>query len=238
MKLFVTDWMTHPLASKLDAEAKKTLKTQLDYMLQVTKQSDKELLSLARSVYASGVELDFVLPGARKVVQDWINESNLPRPQAEKIPGGVRMPAETFLFAGFGPAKYRAKVKGTMTAVAVGIYVPGNIKHLSERTEAQFVLDEVPGDGEAVLDILGMDNDHDVPAAEIRIEVNGRKIFEGPVRIAKWTWSRQEFAVPAGVLRKGKNKLEVINVCDPKSIANWYERWFMLSEAVVRFKKK
>lgn len=73
---------------------------------------------------------------------------------------------------------------------------------------------------------------------EIRVEINGKSILEGQVLMVKWNWSRQQFKIPPGLLKKGKNKVEIINAADPKSIENWYERWFMLCDAVIRFPTK
>jgi len=121
--------------------------------------------------------------------------------------------------------------------IGVAVYIGDNPANRSHRMEAEFELNELPGDGTAVLELEGQDCDHDVPAAEIRIELNGAEVFKGPIQMVKWNWSRQSFQVPAKVLRKGKNKLEILNVGDPQSVAKWDQRWFMLSEAVVKFRK-
>jgi len=56
--------------------------------------------------------------------------------------------------------------------------------------------------------------------------------------MVKWNWSRQSFKIPAGLLKRGKNKLEVLNAADLKSIEKWHERWFMLSSATIKFADK
>lgn len=119
-----------------------------------------------------------------------------------------------------------------------GLRETGNSANLSHHMEAQFELDEVQGDGFAVLAIEGADCDHDGAAADVRIEINGKSIFEGQVLIVKRNWSRQNFQISAGLLQKGENKIEIINVADSESIQKWFQRWFMLSGAVIRFAKK
>ncbi|GEM_PF-6117420 len=140
--------------------------------------------------------------------------------------------AEVFLYAGFGPARYG---ENCPPKTAVAIYVEGNCRHLSSHMEAEFTLEEVPANGSSLLEVEGQDCDHDVSAACIRILVNNQTIFEGPVSLVKKNWSRQSFPIPPGVLKKGTNTISFVNTGAPDSINNWFERWFMLSEAVIRF---
>lgn len=80
-----------------------------------------------------------------------------------------------------------------------------------------------------------LDCNHPVAPAEIRIVLNGKTVWEGPVKFSKKTWSRREIELPADVLRPGANTLEIVNVSAPDSIANWYERWTMISQVVLRW---
>ena len=101
---------------------------------------------------------------------------------------------------------------------------------------ARFDLDDIQGDGAAVLDIWGQDSDHAGPPADIRIQINGKTIYKGQVSVVKNNWSGQAFPISAGVLKKGANVLEITNISDLKSIKNWYERWFMVCNATIKFK--
>jgi len=87
---------------------------------------------------------------------------------------------------------------------------------------AVFHLDEAP-QGAARLGMEGQDDDAS-GSARVRISVNGAAVFEGPNGFAERGWSRQEFPVPAGVLRQGDNELRISNFEDGD------DRWFMVSE--------
>lgn len=234
-RMFIMDWMQHPASKSMDAKAKKTLQTQLNRLAQLAGNSPKDRIEFAREIHRVGIHADSTQKGVLAAVEAWIERQDFPRPQAEKIPGGVRLPAATFMFAGYGPRPYSGHAHACPTKIGVAVYIRDNPANRSHRMEAEFELDELPGDGAAVLELEGQDCDHDVPAAEIRIELNGTKVFEGLIQMVKWKWSRQSFQVPPNVLRKGKNELEILNVGDPESVDKWDQRWFMLSEAVVRF---
>jgi hypothetical protein len=236
-QMFIMDWMRHPLSTDFTDEAKEALKAQLASLLDLVDASPAARTAFGRSVHQLGVQMESAQKGALKVVEEWLAKQNLPRPAAEKLANGVRLRPEVFMYAGFGPEVYKGgHVKDPCPPkTAVAIYVEGNSANRSHRMEAEFELDEVPGDGAATLDIEGQDCDHDVDTSVIRIELNGVKFFEGQVQVVKGNWSRQSFAIPAGALKKGPNKLEFRNAVDPKSIKKWHERWFMLSDAVIKF---
>ncbi|MBL7044609.1 MAG: DUF4838 domain-containing protein [Pirellulaceae bacterium] len=236
-QMFIMDWIEHPVSDSMDAKAKKTLETQLGRLALLAGDSPQDRIEFAREIHRVGIHADSTQKGVLAAVEAWIKRQDFPRPQAEKIAGGVRLSATTFMFAGYGPRPYSGHAHACPMKIGVAVYIGDNPANRSHRMEAEFELDELPGDGAAVLELEGQDCDHDVPAAEIRIELNGTKVFEGPIQMVKWNWSRQSFQVPPNILRKGKNKLEIINVGDPQSVAKWDQRWFMLSEAVVRFRK-
>lgn len=239
-KMFIMDWIKHPVSKEMNEKAKADLRKQLDSLLELTGKSDKEQIEFARSIHRMGVAAESQRKGVLLVMEEWLAKKNFPKPKGILITEGVRLPAEIFMYAGFGPALY----KGGHVAppcpekMAVGIYVKGNSLNRSHRTEAVFDLEKIEGDGTANLEILGQDCDHKVDTAEIRILVNGTKIFEGQVGMVKWNWSLQGAEIPAGVLRKGTNKVEIQNSADLKTIKKWHERWVMIAEVSIRFKKK
>ena len=236
----IADWMANPLSKKLTSEAEDTLRNQLNSLLRFTPETDEARIDLAQRVHRVALTAESERKGTLAVVETWLEDQDFPRPQVvEKLPGGgVRIPAAGFVYAGWGPATYKGghALPPCPPRTAVCIYVDGNDRNRSPRTEAEFELDAMPGDGAAKLDFLGQDCDHKVEPAEIRILVNDRKVYEGQVAAVKGNWSRQVVDIPAGVLKKGTNKIEFVNVSDLKSIENWYERWFMLSQATIRFR--
>ncbi len=236
-RMFIMDWMQHPASNSMDAKAKKTLETQLNRLAQLAGNSPKDRIEFAREIHRVGIHADSTQKGVLAAVEAWIKRQDFPRPEAEKIPGGVRLPAATFMFAGYGPRPYSGHAHACPTKIGVAVYIGDNPANRSHRMEAEFELDELPRDGAVVLELEGQDCDHDVAAAEIRIDLNRTKVFEGPIQMVKWNWSRQSFQLPPKVLRMGKNKLEILNVGDPQSVDKWDQRWFMLSEAVVRFRQ-
>ena len=75
-------------------------------------------------------------------------------------------------------------------------------------TQFTLKLDKVPNS--AALEIYGVDNEKKDPAL-MKIEVNGKKIFEGKVPWGKDDWSEQKFPIPADVLQKGENTVVIFN---------------------------
>jgi len=234
-RLFLLDWMEHPVSEQLDAKTTAALEFQLDRLLALTVDTPAEKVALLRMADAAAVRLEAQLPGARKAVQAWARDRGLVKPKGVKTPDGILLPAEDFLYAGFGPEKYD---KQCPPKTAVAVYVKGNRAHRSDFTEVEFEFDAVPGDGAATLELEGQDCDHDVPPAVLRIEINERKVFEGQASVVKRNWSTQSFEIAAGVLRKGINTLRIANVTPPEAVTRWFHRWFMLANARVRFAKR
>ena len=231
VELFIRDWMSHPIAKKLDDQARDIIKFQLETMLALVGDTQKEKTAFLRRADTSAVSLDNRLPGARNVVQAWFKEKNLVVQRGVKTADGIQFSGQDFMF-GFGPIKLTTGPP----RMASGIYVKGNSAGRSQMMEVDFVLDKVPGAGAAALEVWGQDSDHDVAAAEIRIEINGKTIFEGPVTVVKCNWSQQNFTIPPGILKAGGNKLRFVNTAAPDSIKKWWERWFFVASARIRFK--
>ena len=237
-KLFIMDWMNHPLSMELGAAAKELLMYQLGRLGQLAGDGEQPRIAFAREVHALGVGLELKRKGALALVEQWMKDQKFPRPKVVQTDRGVHLPASAFMYSGWGPGKYRGTAIPCPEKTAVGIYVKGNTMRRSHKMEAAFELTTLPGDGSAVLDVEATDCDHEVPPATIRVEMNGQKIYEGQVLVVKHNWSRQSFRVPAGTLKKGENVVRFLNVTDAKSVEKWYERWYMLSSATLRFQVK
>jgi hypothetical protein len=97
---------------------------------------------------------------------------------------------------------------------------------------------ELIGDGKnATLTLEGQVSEFPLKP-KIIIKLNNNGIFSGSADFVKNNWSKQSYPIPKGVLRKGKNKLEFINISHPKSILKWNHRWLLISDAVITFSKK
>jgi len=190
----------------------------------------------AADVRQFGVEAQRTQPGALAVVQAWLREHHFPppAPRIESIPGGLRIPGMVFQDAGVQGLYDGGVMAPVPPRQAAGVYVKGNSRERSDHMRATFELDEAPGQGAATLELEGLDCDHPVRAAEIRVEINGRKVWQGPVEFAKDRWSRQTLSVRPGVLRQGANTIVISNVSAPDSITSWYERWALIAQVVLR----
>jgi len=156
--------------------------------------------------------------------------------RATVSPGGVTLAAPAWTSA------YRTRYGGATftipTREAVGVYVLSNRFTHAGRTpvmEGRFRLAGKPPAHPVLLTLEGVDCDHPVAPAEIRVALNDMVVHEGPLHFSKRCWTRQSFAVPAGALRSGDNLLRVVNICDPASITNWFERWVLFTGAEIQF---
>lgn len=110
----------------------------------------------------------------------------------------------------------------------------------------QFVLklDKVPR--KAVLEIYGIDNEKKDPAL-MKIEVNGKKIFEGKSPWEKDDWTTRKFTIPAGILHRGENNIVIFNTTPDTEVdgeggvnyvakRNYFWGWFMIRDVKIRTK--
>lgn len=111
-------------------------------------------------------------------------------------------------------------------------------------TQFTLKLDKVPNS--AALEIYGIDNEKKDPAL-MKIEVNGKKIFEGKVPWGKDDWSDRKFHVPAKLLHKGENDIVIFNTTPDTEVdgeggalfvakRNYYWGWFMVRDVKVLLK--
>ncbi len=231
---FIQDWMGHPNFERIDEKARNLIFSQLNRLLSLVGESDKKKIQLTREIHRLALRLDATHPGTVEIAEKWIKQQNLYRPAFEKLTNGVRLTPESFMFAGYGPARYSWKCPPKQ---AVGIYVKGNSRHRSHRMISEFELD-LMGDGKnATLTLEGQVSEHPLKP-KIIIKLNNTEIFSGSADFVKNNWSKQSYPVPEGVLKKGKNKLEFINISHPISIFKWNQRWLLISDATITFSKK
>lgn len=134
------------------------------------------------------------------------------------IPGGWRLELEGFRGA-VGPQEYAMQCPARR---AIWIYGTGSNNPVMWTT---LHLEAAPvRAGRLVL--TGQDDDKP-GAVKIRVTVNGRSVFEGANTCAEHNWSKQELAIPAGVLKAGDNEIRIATVEQSKAAD---QGWFMLAE--------
>ncbi|MBN1673933.1 MAG: DUF4838 domain-containing protein [Kiritimatiellae bacterium] len=156
----------------------------------------------------------------------------------EQVDGGWRLPA-----AAFSGGEQPDKRKDDRDTIVLRRSVFPN-----SRTCAYLELVRAPA-GACTLDIEGMDGDKE-GAAQIEILVNGHSVFSGANPFTEYRFSRRSFQVPPGLLKAGRNRLELRNTTPEDTERGKYQRqydfvggrrttsrywgWFMLAEAVLR----
>ena len=98
----------------------------------------------------------------------------------------------------------------------------------------------------AALEIYGIDNEKKDPAL-MKIEVNGKKIFEGKVPWEKDDWTSRKFPFPAELLHKGENNIVIFNTTQDTEVdglggadfiakRSYFWGWFMIRDVKVLVK--
>ena len=111
-------------------------------------------------------------------------------------------------------------------------------------TQFTLKLDKVPNS--AALEIYGIDNEKKDPAL-MKIEVNGKKIYEGKVPWEKDDWTSRKFPFSAKLLHKGENNIVIFNITQDTEVdglggvlnmakRNYYWGWFMIRDVKVLVK--
>lgn len=105
-----------------------------------------------------------------------------------------------------------------------------------------FDLPEPEAGKEAVLNLEGQDAvsrgaaPHHLKNKEItmmRITLNGTVIYDGECGFAIHNWSRREFKIPAGVLKKENNSLVIRNTGHARGAFVYC--WILISDAQLQF---
>ena len=108
---------------------------------------------------------------------------------------------------------------------AVWAYGLGTAYH---ELSTAFRLSESPaGPAELVVDAQGH-----TPEVQIEVLVNGRQVYRGPCGFAAQGWGIRRFAVPAGLLREGRNTVTLRNVTNSVAMA---ADWIMFSSVALDF---
>lgn len=121
------------------------------------------------------------------------------RPDQEPAPGGWRVPAEKFWGRAW-PASHADKQCLIMHRAGVW----------PDSTEARFHLKGASrADARLTLTVL---SDAGPAPTRLRIAVNGRDVYDGPVTISNANWQEMSVPVPAAILTPGCNRVRVFNM--------------------------
>ena len=106
---------------------------------------------------------------------------------------------------------------------------------------AAFILSSVPSQ-DASLTLVGLD-DEKSGHATFQVLANGESVFVGENTFGEDDWSQMKIQIPAKVLKKGLNTLEIKNttpekisaVVDIYEVKDYYWGWFMMAAAEINF---
>jgi hypothetical protein len=233
---FLYDWMRHPGYTSFDAKAEEILTAQLERLLVLIGQDTKMRVELGRTLHRLALTVEKQHKGTLRVVEDWILGRGLHVSFFEKKANGVALPSEAFRFAGFGPARYGYHCP---PQDAVGVYVKGNSKHRSHRMVAEFEWDEaLLEDADLLLNLTGQVSSSDIIKPKIEILINDTEIYSGSADFVSNNWSAQSYTIPAGVVRRGWNAIEIRNISNPLTVLRWNQRWCLISATEIVLRQK
>ncbi|MCY3019293.1 MAG: beta-N-acetylglucosaminidase domain-containing protein [Planctomycetota bacterium] len=105
-------------------------------------------------------------------------------------------------------------------------------KTATSRLKLSFECDPFPPAGDYILHLSAQDDETDAQC-QIRIAVNGKTVFEGPNKFARFGWSVETFILPFDSLKRG-NELTIENIEDADNGNG--PPWFMVNYAVIKKK--
>ena len=144
----------------------------------------------------------------------------------ERVPGGLRFPPRV-MRGGSGPQRYSwqcpPRVKNSINRASSG---------RGEITINFELPDDVPEVSALVL--TGLDDDKP-GTSRFAVEVNGKRIFEGPNTFPEHDWGGMTIRIPGGLLTRGVNTIKLINTTpeDPayQFAVDYSWGWIAFSEA-------
>jgi hypothetical protein len=104
-----------------------------------------------------------------------------------------------------------------------------------------FELDEVPASG-AILELEGLD-DGQPGRATFKVLINSQPVFEGESTFGGKDWTRERLPVPAKLLKRGSNIIELINTTPDRTVAvaniyggrNYFWGWLLIADLRLLF---
>ena len=139
----------------------------------------------------------------------------------EKIPGGWRLPPDTFSGGKtIGYYGYRCPRRR-----ATWVYGRNTCYHTL--VGSLFLKETELSCRKVQMEIEAQDHDKNPKSTRIRIKVNNRVIFDGPNGFVKNGWSKQRFTIPLGTFKQGENIIKIENMELSDRLDAW---WFMVTE--------
>jgi len=245
--LFLGNLVAHLPSYDFTEASNEQLLEYLGYQRELAKETGAYLPFL-RETQALAMRLEKKKPGYRDLIGTWLGASTEMQPI--QLANGLRFTPQMFMWCDYGPGPFpggQAKSHPDFPCppkLCAGVFMKtrgGHGQTTSSRMVLDFRLDAARAGAKAVLDIEGQDaishwmgdRGHDWKTS-IKILLNDKEVFSGECGFVRGNWSRRQFAVPAGLLKAGKNRLEIRNI----SGRGWYAGcWFLLSDARLIFAK-
>lgn len=226
-RLFILDWLKHYHTDNFQS-GKEPLERLLERLSSLAGSDSAERDGLARELHRIAIQLERKYPGMLTFMEAWILGKHLVVPVNERLPNGVRVTPQSFMFSGFGPAVYGLDCPPKLAA---GVYVKGNSRARSNRMVAQFDWHYDLKGSRTELVLEGQVSSAPGLAPEIQVKINGAAIYYGPANFVENNWSLESIDIAPDILRNGSNIIEIINVSNPLSILRWNQRWCLFSKA-------
>jgi hypothetical protein len=246
--MFLQDTLTHLGSYALDKENSSFIAFILDESVKSADKSGKTV-DFRKSVDLAARNL--AMKKSNPKILDFIRGrvGGSPVYAPKKTKDGLSFSPVSFVGADFGPGEFgnsmSHKTLPCQPKICAGVLAAAkDSRGNPTNTEMKivFILDQVPGNGAATLDLEGQDGVSKWGSerqlnilSHMKITVNGTEIYKGECGFVRGNWSRQTFEIPAGVLKAGSNEIAVKNVT-PQTFGAFAACWVLISDAQLTFK--
>lgn len=167
----------------------------------------------------------------------------------DKIEGGLRFSPMLFSGADYGPEEFGPhmshKSMPCPPKLCAGVLASAKDSRgnsTSTEMKIEFKLDEIPGDGAAILELEGQDGiskwAHEKQfklMSRMEVSVNGKKLWDDECGFVRGNWSKRTFEIPPGVLKAGNNEITVKNTTR-QTYGAFAACWVLISDVQLKFK--
>ncbi len=188
-------------------------------------------------------------PRYQAFLDSWL--ANSPGMVPVKTAAGWQFPPRLFQSADFGPRLFDANLSHPdfpcPPKLAVAVLGAGKTSRgvpNSTAMRVQFELPEESAGHAAVLNLEGQDGITKwarealfAETTDIAIRVNGTEVYRGACGFVRGNWSRRDFTIPEGILKRGENTLEIANIT-VGSRGVFAVCWCLISDAELRIAKE
>lgn len=216
--LFLKDALSHLPDYDFTNANTQRITTLLTRMKDVSTSRDR-LGNFIKDVNRFGANLKKRDPRYERFLERWLEDGQEFSPVERD--GAIMFTPDNFFDADFGPDIFADQAHPKF--IPPPKYCVGVKSHLKNVTRgcvwSCFTLNDAPS-GTAVLEMEGQDavtkwaaKKHLHKTIETMIiKINGDVIYEGEAGFVRGNWSRRSFEFDSGILKKGKNKLEICNL--------------------------